>query len=50
MLGGGFGLIGRWLGLTCDSLLAVEMVTAEGESVYADEQVHEDLYWACQVG
>ncbi|HEU0298259.1 MAG TPA: FAD-binding oxidoreductase [Longimicrobium sp.] len=50
VLGGGFGLLGRWLGLTCDSLLAVEMVTAQGESVYADEQVNEDLYWACLGG
>ncbi|HEX2079208.1 MAG TPA: FAD-binding oxidoreductase [Longimicrobium sp.] len=50
VLGGGFGLLGRWLGLTCDSLLSVEMVTAEGESVYADEQVNEDLYWASQGG
>jgi FAD/FMN-containing dehydrogenase len=30
-LGGGFGLAGRHLGLTLDSLLAVRMVTADGQ-------------------
>lgn len=50
VLGGGFGLLGRWLGLTCDSLLSVEMVTARGESVLASEQVNADLFWACRGG
>jgi FAD/FMN-containing dehydrogenase len=45
-LGGGFGLLGRWLGLTCDALVSLEMVTAEGEIVYADEQANADLFWA----
>ncbi|WP_438016556.1 FAD-binding oxidoreductase [Sorangium sp. So ce315] len=49
-LGGGFGLLSRALGLTCDSLLAVEMVTAEGEVIRADERENQDLLWACQGG
>lgn len=50
VLGGGFGLLGRWLGLTCDSLLAVEMVTARGEIVTASEQENADLFWASRGG
>lgn len=49
-LGGGFGLLSRALGLTCDSLLAVEMVTADGEVIRADEHENQDLLWACQGG
>ncbi|XXX82805.1 FAD-binding oxidoreductase [Sorangium sp. So ce134] len=49
-LGGGFGLLSRALGLTCDSLLAVEMVTAGGEVVRADAEENQDLLWACQGG
>lgn len=50
VLGGGFGLLGRWLGVTCDALLSVEMVTAQGESVRADEHQNADLFWACRGG
>ncbi|MGK4000996.1 FAD-binding oxidoreductase [Sorangium sp. So ce1036] len=49
-LGGGFGLLSRALGLTCDSLLAVEMVTADGDVIRADEGEHQDLLWACRGG
>lgn len=50
VLGGGFGLLGRWLGVTCDALQSVEMVTARGESVRADEHENADLFWACRGG
>lgn len=50
VLGGGFGLLGRWLGVTCDALLSVEMVTAQGESVRADARQNADLFWACRGG
>lgn len=50
VLGGGFGLLGRWLGVTCDALLSVEMVTAQGESVRADQNENADLFWACRGG
>ncbi|KYF52005.1 hypothetical protein BE04_18530, partial [Sorangium cellulosum] len=49
-LGGGFGLLSRALGLTCDNLLAVEMVTAGGEVVRADAEDNPELLWACQGG
>lgn len=49
-LGGGFGLTSRKFGLTCDSLLAVEMVDARGEVIRASAQEHPDLFWACRGG
>ena len=49
-LGGGIGWLTRKLGLTCDNLVSVEMVTADGDvlSVSADELP--DLFWAVRGG
>jgi FAD/FMN-containing dehydrogenase len=49
-LGGGFGLAGRHLGLTLDSLFAVRMVTADGELRTVDEHTDPDLFWALRGG
>lgn len=49
-LGGGYGLLARRFGLTCDHLDAVEMVLADGSVVRADAQNHADLLWACRGG
>ena len=53
-LGGGFGLTSRKFGLTCDNLLEVEMVTADGKVVRANgtagAAAHPDLFWACRGG
>ncbi len=49
-LGGGFGLLARKHGLTCDSLRALEMVDAEGRTLRADASQHQDLFWACRGG
>jgi FAD/FMN-containing dehydrogenase len=49
-LGGGVGLSSRKLGLTCDNLLGLEMVTAGGEVVHCDERHHPDLLWASRGG
>jgi len=49
-LGGGFGVTSRLYGLTCDNLLAVEMVTADGCVVHADAHENPDLLWASQGG
>ncbi len=49
-LGGGSGWLERKHGLSCDNLVAVELVTADGHEVRADEHQHQDLLWACKGG
>jgi FAD/FMN-containing dehydrogenase len=49
-LGGGFGLASRHLGLTVDSLLAVKIVTADGQFRSIDDQSDPDLMWALRGG
>ncbi len=49
-LGGGYGLLSRRFGLTCDSLLAVEMIDARGDRIMATETRNPDLLWACRGG
>lgn len=49
-LGGGIGYLVRKHGLTIDDLLAVEIVTADGELVHADAESHPDLFWAIRGG
>ncbi len=49
-LGGGFGWLSPRWGLTCDHLVAVELVTAQGEIVAASEATHPDLMWALKGG
>jgi FAD/FMN-containing dehydrogenase len=49
-LGGGVGRQMRRLGLTIDSLLGVELVTATGEVVRADAETNPDLFWALRGG
>lgn len=49
-LGGGIGYLVRKHGLTIDSLLAVEMVTADGDILVVDADHHPDLFWALRGG
>ncbi len=49
-LGGGFGWISRKFGMSIDNLVAVEMVTARGETVIANEYEHSELFWAIRGG
>jgi hypothetical protein len=49
-LGGGVGYLVRKYGLTIDSLLAAEIVTADGEVVMADAETNPDLFWAIRGG
>ncbi len=54
ILGGGFGLLTRQLGMACDALLAAQIVVAdEAESakiIEVDQDTHADLLWACRGG
>ena len=54
VLGGGFGLLTRNLGLASDNLLAAEVVVADGPRsatvVQATEHDNSDLLWACRGG
>ncbi|WP_333767808.1 FAD-binding oxidoreductase [Streptomyces sp. IBSBF 2435] len=49
-LGGGVGFLTRKYGMTVDDLLAVEIVTADGELLRVDEHQHPDLFWAVRGG
>jgi FAD/FMN-containing dehydrogenase len=49
-LGGGVGFLVRKLGLTVDSLLAAELVTADGRVVGTDAETHPELFWAIRGG
>ncbi|HVX31007.1 MAG TPA: FAD-binding oxidoreductase, partial [Nitrolancea sp.] len=48
--GGGIGLLSRKFGLTIDSLRAVEVVTADGRLLVANDDQHRDLFWAIRGG
>ena len=49
-LGGGFGWFSRKHGMTIDNLLAVDVVTADGRFVRANERENTDLFWALRGG
>ncbi len=49
-LAGGVGYLVRKHGLTIDSLLAADVVTAGGELVRTDAESHPDLFWAIRGG
>jgi FAD/FMN-containing dehydrogenase len=49
-LGGGVGVLARKLGLTCDNLLAAQIVLADGRLLACDAQHDPDLFWALRGG
>jgi len=49
-LAGGIGFLVRKFGLTIDSLLAAEIVTADGRLLRIDTENHADLFWAIRGG
>ena len=49
-LGGGFGWLQRKHGMTIDSLVSADVITADGEFLVASESSHPDLFWALRGG
>jgi hypothetical protein len=49
-LGGGIGWLGRTYGLSCDNLLSVDIVTADGQLRMASAEENADLFWAVRGG
>jgi FAD/FMN-containing dehydrogenase len=49
-LGGGHGFLTRKLGLACDALVGVEIVTADGHLRTCDASTEKDLFWALRGG
>jgi hypothetical protein len=49
-LGGGLGYLARSCGLSCDNLIAADVVSADGSFVTCSEERNEDLFWALRGG
>jgi FAD/FMN-containing dehydrogenase len=49
-LGGGVGVVGRALGLTCDNVESVQMVTADGSVIECNSGSNGEEFWACRGG
>ncbi len=49
-LGGGLGWLGRSHGLASNSVLAIELVTAQGEELRVDADHEAELFWALRGG
>ncbi len=49
-LGGGLGWLMSTQGLACDNLIAVELVTADGQALEVTDESHPDLMWGLRGG
>lgn len=49
-LAGGFGFLGRRLGLVADQLAGLRVLTADGEEIDANDRTHPGLFWALRGG
>lgn len=48
LLQGGFGWYSQKYGLACESVVGLDVVTADGEIVFASETENSDLFWAAR--
>ncbi len=48
--GGGFGWLSRKYGLACNRVVAIDVVTASGESLRVDAETEPELFWALRGG
>jgi len=48
LLQGGWGWLGRVIGPACLSVVGIDLVTAEGELIHADENHNSDYLWAAR--
>ena len=48
LLQGGFGWHGRKLGMACENVIGLDIVTADGEVVHASATENADLFWAAR--
>ena len=49
-LHGGMGFLTRRHGLSCDNLIAADVITADGKLLHVDAERHSDLLWALRGG
>jgi hypothetical protein len=49
-LGGGLGWLARRYGLACNSVLTIDVVTADGRKLRVDREHEPDLFWALRGG
>lgn len=48
LLQGGFGWNGRKLGMACESVIGLDIITADGDLIHASQYENADLYWAAR--
>ena len=48
LLQGGYGWNSRVVGPACESVIGVDVVTADGDRIHCDADHHPDLYWAAR--
>jgi FAD/FMN-containing dehydrogenase len=48
LLQGGYGWNSRVYGPACESVIGLDVVTADGEQIHIDADNHPDLYWAAR--
>jgi FAD/FMN-containing dehydrogenase len=48
LLQGGYGWNSRVLGPACESVVGIDVVTAEGDAIHADEHENAELFWSAR--